>query len=378
MPIVCISTDPDGLFAHDGGRMVLGEKYDRFAQAGFPEEFDDDKANFLQSGRQTEREADICIFDEDHIPVLETKAGVRVKGMSSRWDPQKSFNVVFHSAYSGNYKEVFALDGKILDIHSFSLDKCGQDPETKMRDTLMQYCMSGSTCATSDRIPCCVFLDGEYWGFYWLAQRYDNSFISDKYDVPKDSVIIENTDELETYDEWMYSVDRDSLTDYFAGNIIAAHEGDWPHMNLTIWKSAGGDGTPYGDGLYRPVILDMNSDSMIDPDTDSFEYLVERFYPFREFSRDENFRKDLVARIDAMCKNEFKQADMLRSIDEMYDRIRDQMILDRMRYYDCSEEEAEAFFNENVEILRDFWKKRYDKLDSYKDGYINVMIPAEE
>ncbi len=371
MPVVSITVDPDDFFSHEDGKMVMGSNYDRFAEAGFPEEYDDHRANFLESGRGSECEVSLSIFDEAHLPVLDKKAGIRIKGMSSRWDVQKSFNIVFHRAVGGTYRESFTLDRKSLDLHSFSLDKCGQDELTKMRDTIMHYCMAGSECAVTDRIPCCVFLNGEYWGFYWLAQRYDKSFFADTYDVDSSSVAVINTDETEDYSQWMYGLDRSALIEYYAANIIAAHEGDWPHMNFTIWGTFLDTGKPYNDGKFRPVILDMNSDSMIDPAFDSFSYLTERFYPFREMvSSDSDFKADLASKIDEMCATRFEQQHVLTMIDEIYGRIRPQMIIDRIRFSDCSRQEAEESFDKNVEVIRNFYRRRYDHLDAYKEQFI--------
>ena len=47
------------------------------------------------------------------------------------------------------------------------------------------------------------------------------------------------------------------------------------------------------------------------------------------------------------------------------------MILDKMRYSDCSKEEAASSFDENVGILRDFFKNRWEYLDREKEKYLD-------
>ncbi len=370
--VVTITADPTDLYDHENGIMVLGHKYDEYLAAGEPEEYEDSKANFTIRGRKSEREVRIEIYDENHMPTLRTNAGIRIKGLSSRWDEQKSYSIIFRKAYGGNYRESFTVDGCDFDYHSIVLDKGGQDI-SRMKDNIMEECMSGTGCVTTDRVPCCLFLNGEYNGLYMLTQRFDRSFISDKYGVEKEDVELKDREEFENYDNWHPNdFDRDSIIDYYAANILVAHEGDWPEFNFRIWRTLTDEENEFGDGKWRPVIFDMNSVSMEDPEFESFEYMMERFYPFREFvADDENFRNDLVARVDEMCAGEFEQQKILGRIDEIYNRIHDQMILDRMRFMDCSSEEAEAFFDESVEIIRNFFINRYKYLNEYKDKFVN-------
>ena len=372
MAVVSLSADPEDLFDYEDGIMVLGENYDEYVAAGSPVEYHDDRANFLKRGRTTEIPAAVSVYDENHKKVLDTRAGVRVKGMSSRWDPQKSFNVIFHKAYGGNYKESFKAYDTGFDVHSLALDKCGQDTGTKMMDTIMEYCMYDSSCATARRIPCCVFLNGEYWGFYWVAERFDRVYLADRYGVDKNDIVIENTDEFDSYADWTPELfDRESLIEYYASNIITAHEGDWPHMNFRIWRTASDEGSKYGDGMYRPVILDMNSSSMKYADFNSYDYLMEGFSPFRHLTGDDDtFATELVAKVDSMCAEEFEKGRVLSLIDDIYGRIHDQMILDRMRYTDCSAADAEKSFDADVDALREFYMDRYEYLDMYGEDYL--------
>ncbi len=372
MAVVSLVADPFDLFSDENGIMVLGDKYKQYVADGSPDDYEGDKANFHPRGRRSERDVHIEIFNEDHESVLDKKAGIRIKGLSSRWDVQKSFAVVFRRAYNGFYKESFTIDGTEYDVHSFALDKCGQDVGTKMRDTIMEECMSGTDCATTSRVPCCVFLNGEYWGFYWIADRFDNSFIADKYGVDINDVEYKNVTEF-TEGEWNNDdFDRKTLIDCYAANIIIARSRSWPNFNYRVWRTSKDEGTKFGDGKYRPVIFDTNSASMEEADFDLYAKMMESFYPFMDIAtNDETFKQELVDRVDSMCANEFEKHKILNRIDELYDRIHDQMLLDRMRYFNCSKEEAQRNFDESVGVLKDFFNKRYDYLQIYKEEFLN-------
>lgn len=371
MAVVSAVADPFDLFSDENGIMVLGDKYSQYVNEGHPEVYEGDKANFIPRGRRSERAVHIEVFDEEHRAVLEKNAGIRIKGMSSRWDVQKSFSIIFRTAYGGDYKEAFEVDNTLFDLHSFALDKCGQDTGTKMKDTIMEECMAQTDCATVKRVPCCLFLNGEYWGFYWISERFDNSYLLEKYGVDKEDVIYKNKADF-GYGEWhQEDFDRQSLIDCYAANIIAARGRGWPSYNFRVWKTLSDEGTEFGDGKYRPVIFDVNSASMEDADFDLFREMMENFYPFQEIvADDENFKEDLVRRIDEMCNNEFEQNKILNMIDRIYDRIYDQMVLDNMRYTNCSREEAEESFEENVSALKNFFAHRYDNLKVFEERFL--------
>ena len=373
MAVVCISADPNDLYSNENGIMVLGQKYDEFVAAGEPDEYELPAANFTVRGRKAEREADIEIFDATHTKVLATAAGIKIKGLSSRWDVQKSYSIMFRQAYGGNRKEKFGLDGVDFDVHSIALDKCGQDYYTKMKDTIMTACMKDTDCAITDRVPCCLFLNGEYNGFYWLTQRFDADHMATRYGVDKEDVLIQDRDEFPDYSEWNFdNFDREAMLDYYAANIIVSHEGDWPEFNFRLWKTLGDEGSRFGDGKWRPVIFDVNSVSMEKPDFPSLKYMMERFYPFMDISdNEEGFREEFVKRIDAMSADEFEKDKVLAMIDDLYVRLHDQMIMDIRRWSDCSEDEAQKLYDENVGILRDFFQNRWEYLDIQKELYLN-------
>lgn len=371
MTVISVAVDPDDLYSYDDGIMVLGKLYDDFLAAGSPEEHEAHSANYSARGRESERFSSVEIYNEEHLPILKTNAGFRIKGLSSREDVQKSFNIFFRQAYGGSGNMNFTTDGTTFDVHSFSIDKCGTDP-TKMVDAIMARCMQDSECATTKRVPCCLFLNGEYWGLYWLTERFDGTYFANTYGVDKEDAVTVDIDELQGDNAWdIENFDRQSIIDYYAGNFIVAHDGDWPPFNIRFWKTMSDEGRPYGDAKLRPIIFDMNSKSMVDYDYDPFTYLQEWFYPFREMSGDPAFREDLVADIDKMRQDGFEISKVSAYVDELYDRLLPQMILDKRRYSDCSKEEAKASFDKEVDVIRTFYANRWEYLDKYKENYLD-------
>ncbi len=370
--VISAVADPDDLFSYENGIMVLGKDYDEYVAAGRPEDYEGSNANFTRRGRKSERAANLEIFDVNRNLSADVKAGIRIKGLSSRWDPQKSLNIVFRRAYSGSDRCDFTADGRSFNRHSLCLDKCGQDTATKMTDIIMERCMKDSGCATNDGVPAVLFINGEYWGLYWLMDRIDESYIADEYGVDKEDVqIIESEDFGDAGIEWVDdNFDMDALFEYYASNIIVAHDRDWPAFNVRFWRTLSDEGTQYGDTRLRPVIFDMNSESMLTPGYDVIEYLME-WYPFMSASDDPLFREKISAKIDEMSANEFAPEKVESMIDGLYDKMRPQMILDRMRFTNCSESEAARSYYESVQIIRDFYQNRWEPLAKYKEQYLN-------
>ena len=68
--------------------------------------------------------------------------------------------------------------------------------------------MEDREAAVQEYIPCQVFLNGEYWGMYYLMERYSSEYLEGRYDAsPEESTLIKDTryvadgveEEIESY-----------------------------------------------------------------------------------------------------------------------------------------------------------------------------------
>ena len=60
---------------------------------------------------------------------------------------------------------------------------CPSTDNTRIRDFLIMSLYSNQNVATMKFKPYLLFLDGEYWGFYYLTEKYNNDFISYYYKI---------------------------------------------------------------------------------------------------------------------------------------------------------------------------------------------------
>jgi len=240
-------------------------------------------------------------------------------------------------------------------------------------DAFFQAIAEGANCSTTSYRPCLVYLNGEFWGYYGLREKYSGAYFENNYGVDDDDVVISkltgNTwettegdpDANEEYlkefksfytkknfkSEKVYNelitkyIDKDSFIDAL---ILEAFAHNWDYVansnNLQMWRtSVIKEGVPYYDGKLRICMHDLdfalqhNTGNYLVPKeytgTKSNDYSYDRFILYHNLLSNESFRADLAARTK-----------------ELFETIlapeRTTAILDRMAA------ELEPFFDDNA------------------------------
>ena len=194
--------------------------------------------------------------------------GITLSGNNggSRDADKRNFNVFFRSAYGVGKLKYKVFDD--LDIESFNslrLKGGAEDWEYAIiRDEFMTHMTIGNTalCAQASK-PVVLYLAGEYWGIYFIRERFSADYVATHYDVSKDSVDLlqgyvemveegskDDYDELvsfvkshdlsvdENYDYVASRIDLDSLMDWY---ICRSYMGDKDPDNIRYFRSTEGD-----------------------------------------------------------------------------------------------------------------------------------------
>lgn len=239
LPIISISTQRDALFGAEG-------IYD-FGSTGF---------NFGFQGRDWERDASVHYFENNDLK-LQQNVGVRIRGKSSRWSPQKSFKIYAREEYGrSKLPNVFFEDGpnvlKRINIRGHHNDFI----RSMMTDHLAMNAVKGLDIDAPNSKQAILFLNGEYWGIYTLQDSMDDHYPETYYGVDDDNVeLLDGTEstslsyhEIIAYVrdhpalddenlEWIRErVDLDALLVYNAVQIYMANW-DWPQKNMKAWTS---------------------------------------------------------------------------------------------------------------------------------------------
>ena len=387
--VVSVVSDPEGLFSYDNGIYVLGKTFDDNVT---DEDMNNDTgnvwwwfpANYRWTGRNAEREASVSFFDENHDLMFTQDLGLRIKGGGTRAFAQKAFNLFARGAYKARYMKEDLFEGYDNE-ESASLFTGGDDYKLKIKDILIARLMKDRSVSVIDGRPSAVFLDGEYWGGYWIMERYDDRYFAEKYGVDPDNVIMIKNDDLvignaedrhfyddmnsltfgsdmsdeAAYQELCSYLDMDSVMDYFGAMAYIARTDDWPGANIGLWRVREPGNGEYEDGKWRFCILDVNSDSMepYDVNTDSMTYASDMSYLLKSLMQNPGFRKDFEENFRELSEEVFASDRVCSEIDSIASSIRPQMETTYERYYSGILDISD--FDEGVKGLKGFYKDRY-------------------
>ena len=356
--ILSISTDPDNLFAEDG-IYVRGSLYEDALEDGIinselPWIELMHYTNYYVDGMESERDAYIQLFSGDGELLLDQACGIRVRGGESRSFPQKSFTLFARARYGDS---TFDTDifGEETGYSSLIVNQ-GQ----RFRKVFFFSLVEDRSAAVQHYVPCQVFLDGEYWGMYYLMENYSAEYINTYYGVDEEDVLIINDsqdvqeggeddikyfnelkDFLETgdfsddevYEELLEMMDIQSFIDWMCTNIYIGNTDTKPlDGNVMTWRSLEEDGTGYGDGRWRWMLYDLDDALAVGTDYegenayafDSFggfaSYSSEGFIdsePMPALMENEDFCEQFVITFMDMANENFNADRVLALLDEM-------------------------------------------------------------
>lgn len=276
--VLSLVTDPDNLFSSETGIYVRGALYDDAMEAGLiynglPWTYLTEYTNYYLEGAEAERPVYIQFFDASREETLAQDCGIRIRGNESRHFPQKSFSLYARSRYGSSsfspvffdtdisYPNLILNSGRQLKkIFFFSL--------VEDRDTAIQH-----------YTPCQVFLNGEYWGMYYLMEKYSSEYLAGHYDVAPDNTLLvkdtryvengspqdiarykelrtflaeQNLADPDVYQELLTKMDMQSFIDWMCTNIYIANTDTKPlGGNVLTWQTLTPENDAEGDGRFR-------------------------------------------------------------------------------------------------------------------------------
>ncbi len=302
--VFSVSTDPKNLYDYETGIFVPGKLRDDYMRESGDNDPDPPApANYNLRGKESEREAYVEAFDSSGNLLLSQNTGIRVAGGWSRDMAQKSIKLFARAEYDADNPK-FAYDffnGESLRADETVMaesdrlvlrNNANDNPFAFLRDEAITECARQTPLEdTQQAVPCAVFLNGEYYGFAWLHQVFDDNYFDDKYGTESGDWAIlsggegyKETDETDPlnaqaiadYDALYAYADKD-LTDnavfaeletrmdvenflyYYAIQTYIANE-DWPGGNYKVYRYYGEavDGSESTDGKWRWLLFDTD------------------------------------------------------------------------------------------------------------------------
>ncbi len=180
--VVSLSSDPDGLFSYTKGILVDGPGY----TASNPHY----GANYW---KDWERSTHIEYINTDGQQAVEFDCGIHTFGQYARGLPQKGLALILREQYGANEVSYpFFSDNDVASYKSLLLRPEGQDwNRAKMRDVLIPALIKNTFMTSVDYMdftPVALYINGDYWGLYYLREKLNENYISYKYGYEKGSI----------------------------------------------------------------------------------------------------------------------------------------------------------------------------------------------
>ena len=394
--IIAITTDPKNLFDPDYGIYVLGNAFAQKLVDGYYKKtsvlYEAWPANYIKRGREWEREATVACFDTDRRLLFSGNLGIRIQGKLARGMLPRSLNLFARKEYGKVDLPALELFGENWQLGSLNLHAGAHTMRDMLRDYLANTLTSHMNFDTRIYMPYQLFLDGEYWGVYWLTPRYEKEYFQSKYGVPGDEVIDVKVDEIEIgraediglfnemtsfiadndmSDPAMYTracelVDMSSCVDYYAAEIYFGNS-DWPHSNVALWRTRGNDGGAYGDGRWRWILFDVNLSMALKHSESDFIKRSMKHDPMLTSLLDSpDFTQALHARLAELAVNEFNPARVETFIRDYETFMVDAMENEYLRFYD-GKKTADDFIQMCEDVVTFYRQRAAYMLENFGD-----------
>ena len=265
LPVVSICVDSLDLFDYERGIFVPGVLFDP-SNPG-------ETGNYYQSGREWERRMNFEFYELDNDGINQ-QAGLRTHGGTGRKIQQKSMKIYAREEYGKKrFKHKF-----FETIADSSFKHLVLKPFTAtwfiagVNDHICNQIAAQLNLETLASRPISLFLNGEYWGIYYIHEKPDEHYLEDHCHANIDEInLIEdwygtceagNNDNFielydfiashdlanpDAYDHVASRIDIENFIDYQILEIFTANL-DWPANNMRCWQE--------GDGPWRWIFFD--------------------------------------------------------------------------------------------------------------------------
>ncbi len=302
--VFSLTTDEYNIYDHEYGVFIEGKLREEYLATRPSKQIEPpDPANFNIRGKESERPMYTEVFEADGTRVIAQLTGMRVHGGWSRASVQKSMKLIARRLYTPDEGKleydffpsdtaVYPFAVPITDYDRILLRNNANDMNWAfMRDELTgTLARKWGFPDVQDYRPAAVYLNGDYFGFYWVKTVVGTNYLEDKYGGEKDDYAIidvfsnENDgesfapaeDEIHTgedyayvtsfadkdftdsavYEEFKTLVDVENWAQYLAIQTYIDNR-DWPRGNSKAWRYYGeDDGSKFHDGKWRYFLFD--------------------------------------------------------------------------------------------------------------------------
>lgn len=251
LPVVSLVTQPADLWDYNTGIYMEGP--------GASPEFPHPGANYWQPW---EKAASVSLFETDGSG-FSSPCGLAIFGAYSRALAIKPFSCFFRDTYgAGELNYPLFGDAGLNSYESFILRVGGQDfLKARVRDVLITSLVGEQTNVPVQKYrPVVLYLNGEYWGVYFIREKINENYVAGNFNVPAAEVTLceangsdspeymalmayvksHDLSKQEYYDYVCSQIDVENYIDYILAEIYVANS---DNGNIKFFKTAAGKWT---------------------------------------------------------------------------------------------------------------------------------------
>ena len=346
LPVISICADSLDLFDYNTGIFVPGVYFN----PGYPHS----TGNYFMTGRDWERVINFEFYKLNNQGINQN-VGLRTHGNQQRWRSQKGMKIYARDEYGPkrlNYKffdEIPVESFKHLVLKPYQATWNGAGCE----DFISEHIASALDMETMASRPAVLFINGEYWGVYYVTERSDERYLQDHYGLDPDSVNINiisdwefSVDHGSAYNfmefyNWMEQADLsddtqyeyaetrmdiDNFIDYMIFNLFSANR-DWPNKNMRVWQV---DNSKFrwiffdGDGCLASQSFDVFANAVY-VGTSTYPSSTRATLFFRRLLENESFKQRFESRFEELTATVFAYANTYPYYEYIKTKLQDEV-----------------------------------------------------
>ncbi len=415
--VVSLSTDGDNLFDEDNGIYMVGSGYYEWLNSADYYDIGDTNSvhnptNYNKEGKEYEIPMNVQVFENGKLAYT-SDVGARISGNWSRGYAQKSIRLYARSEYGDSKMKYEFIEGltdingnPIEEYDKVTLRNGGTDNSLlHFRDMFIQQLCVDRAMDIQGGEPCIVFIDGEFWGFYFIREKQDTDYVESHYGIDKNNVTMLKIDaldegsetvaaEYQAFLDWAADADMTVEENYqrvcdtvdiqnFMDHVVIEtyiNNTDWAtdYLNNWIaWRATETDASnTYADGKWRYMLYDLDfsadyfSDgrTMVGFDTLGNMYTGEspyNFVPmFYNLLNNETFRAQFYNTYIDIMKNNFDPVEVSEKLDAYTAMYEGAIRATNTRF---GQEWVNINYDDEVEQFRNYFINRRNLAKLYLD-----------
>lgn len=328
--------------------------------------------------------------------------GLKLFGGSTRSYKKKSYEIKFKKKYGDaklKYKVFKNVDSSVFDslvLRTGSQDEFQyNDQRTVIKDVVATSLMGKYTDVdVQDYVPIVLYINGKYWGIYFIREKVDETFVSNHYNVnatKADTSILRIDGEVKSgtnkkynsmisfinsnslsnsknYEKIKEQIDIQSFSDFWIGEIYTAN---YDILNTRYFSNPLVD-----NGKWKYIFYDIDSGFFRTTQNTFSEYtnpsgMGSWNFPtvlLRNMMKSSEFKSTFLERLSYNLNNTWAYKNVEKRIDEVIDEIGKEEFKKNAERWGNSY----SHWEKSIKSMKTFAKNRNSYLVKYAKSYFNL------